>query len=1036
MSDAMNVYFNSFEDNISVLDLDDSVDLSSAASIEFSVSGVGSAVYTSTASSAEAVTFSNGSSVVEMEIGSSSYEIHPILFPIDDKYKDQVIIAGDGGDVNANVPGKYIRQNDSSYANGAVTMEQVEHTTLGNMVISSSTEKYWEIKSGGSTICTTFPYTDPSMSAYSPAWPGHSVYSSPGVETIQNFSSFYSDDAAVALNAAFNTAPTGSTNPNSGYAASSVEAETFTSEIVSMTIRDASSAICQKTLNMIYTDTKPVSMLRVVGTTGDGGYTGMHVKEGRLCPCSFVKVMATAYPGTDGVPIKYKIVQSVNINGNNTMKIRTPWADITPGQNVGMVMRLIPPTAGQSTFGGIYGDVTYRFTLLVMDKAGNINAALPENVSFSKPWEEGKPWDQFDGMVAKDIRYSSMLYRSAYQNIDSVQRLMDTTDPGSPEAIGSGSNSGGTDNYRSWEDTFFPVTHGYPVNVDGTMDEANALRISEMTNDETGELAMYDQLVLKTVTTSSNEETKEISFDQNGLCTTIWNRSKKYQPNVNSGSLSTYWVVENLSSGEFVLEFEHFDFNPSNVGEINYNSPVRDMGDILAVYDASDDNAFVISTDIYGRNHYVINESNRLRLMCVLTGSDGSYQKRSFDNQIQGDLELSEDGFKMPPITTCNRVCLIPFTNSGNNSDELGSGFKLRAGKFATSVVTNYDASYRTGEFWMHRMDAGKRNPSSVEIGYNYFSTSCDVDCESATVKFERRMSNSVTATWCMYSYLYTSGQNDYPYPNFGYDISVNGEWTPPTAYSESCLHTFAMKEDDLVDNAYPSVYAVASGDTAEGHRDSSYVYTASNQSGRLSKQYSINMDTGMLTFNTGYIPLGRVLSDYKHHTFYRITSDGYGDVNFYDRTLVPIKSDSGTTTFWTYVDLKVINEGANLITSTQMKIIPRGYVSNGTVVDTVIDVNRPWDIQEGTTAETVRCTGGTTSVSYDSLPTATPAEAYTVKGSQVINLDQISVDGTKYVRLFWTIAADANGDSFITVSKGRKTYSCELSGVYFTEYQ
>jgi hypothetical protein len=114
----------------------------------------------------------------------------------------------------------------------------------------------------------------------------------------------------------------------------------------------------------------------------------------------------------------------------------------------------------------------------------------------------------------------------------------------------------------------------------------------------------------------------------------------------------------------------------------------------------------------------------------------------------------------------------------------------------------------------------------------------------------------------------------------------------------------------------------------------------------------SYNKDIGILTFNSkDYVPKGRIFGDYVYHTFYRLTSDGYGDLFFYGTGILVPHTETNGYKDWTYVDLKITNEGTNTLQSGTLQFLARGYVTKGSVVDTVIDNNRPWDIQKGTTA-------------------------------------------------------------------------------------
>jgi hypothetical protein len=197
---------------------------------------------------------------------------------------------------------------------------------------------------------------------------------------------------------------------------------------------------------------------------------------------------------------------------------------------------------------------------------------------------------------------------------------------------------------------------------------------------------------------------------------------------------------------------------------------------------------------------------------------------------------------------------------------------------------------------------------------------------------------------------------------------------------------------DDLVDYSEPYFSVVPKG--VESIYGIYYDYDMNSKEGKLYKGYLLNKDTGILTFsnnNTYPQPLGRIFGDYMHHTYYRLTSDGYGDLYFNGSgILVPSKSQNSYTD-WTYVDLKIVNEGLNTITEGTLQFLARGYITKGTVVDTVLDNNRPWDVQQGTTAETVQRTGACYSNDYSKLKEANRSNAY----DSIINNGQSCNFGT-----------------------------------------
>ena len=243
-------------------------------------------------------------------------------------------------------------------------------------------------------------------------------------------------------------------------------------------------------------------------------------------------------------------------------------------------------------------------------------------------------------------------------------------------------------------------------------------------------------------------------------------------------------------------------------------------------------------------------------------------------------------------------------------------------------------------------------------------------------------------------------------------------------------IKTFMLYNDDLVDYSEPSFYVVYSGDKPDKTRYYNFANYTIEKEGRLSSNYTINKDTGILTF-TGLTPLGRITGDYYYHTFYRLTSDGYGDLTFYNQTIVPASATNSYTDY-TWVDLKIVNEGTNQLTNGTLKFLARGYITAGTVVDTVLDNNRPWDVQKGTVAETVQRTGAVFSSAFSGLGDTNRSRAIEAIKSQTLSFGTLDAKSSVFVRVFWCIATNAEGTSWIDCTRGDKLFSAELAGKFY----
>jgi hypothetical protein len=188
-----------------------------------------------------------------------------------------------------------------------------------------------------------------------------------------------------------------------------------------------------------------------------------------------------------------------------------------------------------------------------------------------------------------------------------------------------------------------------------------------------------------------------------------------------------------------------------------------------------------------------------------------------------------------------------------------------------------------------------------------------------------------------------------------------------------------------------------------------------------------LDKDTGMLTFTNSTsnpIPRGRVFANYMYHSYYRLTSDGYGDLYFYGSGILVPATATDSYSDWTYVDLKIVNEGTNTLQDGTLQFLSRGYITKGTVVDTVLDNNRPWDVQKGSVAETVKRTGAVCSTDYSTLSLANRANAYESTKSQTCKFGTLAPKSHVYVRVFWCIANNAQGTAWIDCTKGSKVFS------------
>lgn len=769
-------------------------------------------------------------------------------------------------------------------------------------------------------------------------------------------------------------------------------------------------------------------IIKLTGSTGKSEYTGMYERDGRYFPCEYITVSCSAI-SPSGIGMRYRLV------GDIVPAVGDGWMDLESNTMQSVLVKVKP---------GNYDDIALnqnqdiRVYAVVEDAAGNTNAAGNVSTSFATIRYITRLFrTQNQHLVPESSSYYHTLYSFTGNSLRRITQKSITSDP--------------EDYMRSWNEIWYPSTHGTPLNDDGTIDEDEAVRLAQPVDDtgKTGptgmELLEYDRLSLDETDTTHHTLAK----DTDGRYLTIWDPSKTYGGMVNSrirdDSYETYWIVENSGNSDFRLEFEYFDFSGEIVSyPANLSAPYD--GDMLCVYDASSADAVEYTFDRYGRKTYKLKDSSKLTLLFTLKGSyrmDRDKFTMINQDQTTSSLTPAGSGFVTPAITQCSRICLVPFTDNGDTGSSVASGFKLKAGPRQMTEYSNYDYINNTGEFWVHvspdvSVEGHWDSIDSLRMQYKYYGSYATIDYEKGLVSFDKRQENPVLGTFTALTYLYANGENHMPYARFSEYNETND--IGGTVLYPNAIRDFALYEDDLVDYQSPTFNVVPSGTDYAG--DDYYDVAGTSLSGKLQNGngFTVVKDTGILTFNdTVTTPYGRIFGDYYHHTFYRLTSDGYGDLYFYGNGILVPASSTDQYSDWAYVDLRIVNEGGNRLVGGTLQFLSRGYITTGDVVDTVLDMNRPWDVQEGTTAETVQRTGAVYASSYSELNTestkqANRTNAYNARSRQTLVFGTVEAQGMVYVRVFWCIANNAQGTEWFEVTKGNKTYSAELAGRYFIE--
>ena len=740
---------------------------------------------------------------------------------------------------------------------------------------------------------------------------------------------------------------------------------------------------------------------RIYGSSGSEDYTGFYrdPATGRFIP-------------TDLVTIRYSAACDYE------MRLSFSGGIVVPGVNEHAAydksgIQTTTCRLPASTLGG--ADIPYTFTMEARDIAGNRKPVTASIVHISRLWR----------MLGTHIKQDDAAYSTAVYELtasDAMRAIPRT-------------KSSDSEFTRSWRDIFYPATHGYPTLENGEIDVEEAKRISKDNIDETGatgptteELSRYDQLVL-------SADGNSLTLDGEGRPKTrAWQTDKTYGRMESSsygvaGEGMRYWVIDNSGYNGIKLEFEYFDLsNQVSTTPPNLAAPHR--GDTLVVYDAQAEGCVEETMDEYGRISYRLLDTSKLVELYAFGGSHYT-DDIALKTDSAAEIERQDCGFTIPAITSTSRICLILYTDN----DYQRSGFKLKAGPRHAITYYNYDMSRETGELWVHRHPgtASSRwnSPNRVATTHQYMTTTVAIDYEHGVLTLSDRSGATITGSYAVCQYLPVGGAAQPPVSYFAYDSGGTPVHRP--------LTTFLLSNDDLVDY-YDAAISVSPEGIAP---DWTNIYSYTNilaAAGKVTSGYELNKDRGVVTFRAG-VPLGRLFGSYTYHSYYRLTNDGYGDLFFYDNSLVP-SGDRSTTGLpdWTYVDLMICNEGGNSLSEGLLKFLSRGYVaesSGSAAITQVVDENRPWDVQSGTVAETINRTGAVFSQTYSGLAARTRGAAVAAINSTAaggVSLGGVLAPRSRaYLRVYWCLALDDTSSAkYVTTTRGAKLWSSEISGKYF----
>ncbi|MCK9279260.1 MAG: hypothetical protein M0P71_01340 [Melioribacteraceae bacterium] len=550
---------------------------------------------------------------------------------------------------------------------------------------------------------------------------------------------------------------------------------------------------------------------------------------------------------------------------------------------------------------------------------------------------------------------------------------------------------------RLWDDIFYPTTHSYPLNVYGEFDEATAKTMNGVSN------ADYDAVQLS----SGN-----VVYDEEGRPKTVdWtNDGSKNYSNLESSYSSglKYWILSNPSAAEIKLNFEFFYLNANSYGP-PYNNLSPYYGDCLVLYDASAEGATREIILNNGEKTYEILDSTKLVEIYAYTGSGNQVMELSSGYLVSAD---TYGAFSTPTISGKEKLCLIFYSDAAGT----GSGFKLKSSEKQDITFKNYDIDEKNGELWLHTYPDGISYENDIRMIYDYYDTEVDIGYDDGSVSFSIMPSGVISA--------------DYTYYKKQEDIT-----------EEERTRMFILGNDDLVDYYDPNIFITPSGEMID--KVSTWDFS-SFESGKLVSNFSIDKDRGVLEFYSGvgygfdefyFVPIDcRVTSDYNYHTYKRLSNDGYGSLSFRDSTIVA----DNTTVYpdYTWNDVKIVNEGNAILEGGQITFTMRGYDTNSDgTIDQVLDVNRPWDIQEGTPDETYNKVAMEVRSNYTFSLKPTRTEARTILSNwknQPFGFD-VSPRSRFYGRVCYVLCGTSGNDYPSATSVGSKTFSSEISGKFYS---
>jgi hypothetical protein len=551
---------------------------------------------------------------------------------------------------------------------------------------------------------------------------------------------------------------------------------------------------------------------------------------------------------------------------------------------------------------------------------------------------------------------------------------------------------------RGWSEIFYPTTHDYPRGSDGLIDEAVAISMNNASNATYGAVQITDGEVVY------DSQDRPVSVDW------VTDGTKTYLSLESSSSANLkYWTVDNTAYGNIDLEFEYFHIDANSFGP-PYNNLSPYVGDCLVVYDASDPAALNESASSSGEITYTINDSSALVELYAYTGEGTRVVNLTTGFSANAD---SNGSFSVPTITTTKKIVLMLYSDASSEK----SGFKLKGSDKHSKNFNNWDIDASNGLLWLHEYPTGASHGNDVRMVYDYNDTDISIDHDAGEVTFAADPSGVVSAD---------------------YTFFIDNQYKLADDYSR----LFILSNDDLVDYEDLFLYTAPSGVISKIEIYEHGYPTPITPSGKVTQNFTIDKDRGTIEFKDGtvdhadplaYVPSGKMVCDYNHHSYLRLSNDGYGTLTFRDETLVA--DDTPLFPDYTWSDVKLVNEGDAILEDGKLKFLARGYDTDGdSVIDQVLDVNRPWDIQNGSAPETYDKVAMEASESYSFPSSITRTEAASILANwkdQVFGFD-VYPRTSMYGRIAYILGGTSE-TGYPSTTVGEKVFSCELEGRYYS---